>query len=297
VAEIVSLNSLSEHEILQIAAAAELHSEHHLAEALLRKAKESGIQLADIETEDFSSITGKGIRTRVDGRTYIIGNHLLMEELGVCSPLVEEKLAQLEGSGKTVVLLSDEKSVLGLISISDEIRSEGRETVRKLRELGIERVALLTGDNQGTARAVAEQLEVDELEAELLPDGKLRAIEALRKRYGTVGMVGDGINDAPALAAADVGIAMGRAGSDVALETGNIVLLSDNIEKIPHAIALGKKAIRIIWQNISIALLTKSVFLVLGVFGWTSLWLAILADDGAALIVILNALRVLKNDR
>ncbi|MDP2886601.1 MAG: heavy metal translocating P-type ATPase [Ignavibacteria bacterium] len=297
VAEIVSLNSLSEREILRIAAAAEVHSEHHLAEALLRKAKESGIQLANIETEDFSSITGKGIRTRVDGRTYIIGNHLLMEELGVCSPLVEEKLAQLEGAGKTVVILSDEKSVLGLISISDEIRSEGRETVRKLRELGIERVALLTGDNQGTARAVAEQLGVDELQAELLPDGKLRAIETLRKRYGTVGMVGDGINDAPALAAADVGIAMGGAGSDIALETGNIVLLSDNIEKIPHAIALGKKAIRIIWQNISIALLTKSVFLVLGVFGWTSLWLAILADDGAALIVILNALRVLKNDR
>ncbi|TSA22127.1 cadmium-translocating P-type ATPase [bacterium] len=297
VSEIVSLNSLSEREILRIAAAAELHSEHHLAEALLRKAKESGIQLTDMQTEDFSSVTGKGIRTRVDGRTYIIGNHLFMEELGVCSPLVEEKLAQLEASGKTVVLLSDEKSVLGLISISDEIRSEGRETIRELREQGIARVALLTGDNQGTARAVAEQLGVDEVQAELLPDGKLRAIEALRKRYGPVGMVGDGINDAPALASADVGIVMGGAGSDIALETGDVVLLSDNIEKIPHAIALGKKAIRIIWQNISIALLTKSVFLVLGVFGWTSLWLAILADDGAALVVILNALRVLKSDR
>jgi Cd2+/Zn2+-exporting ATPase len=296
VTDIVPLNSLSPQDILRIAAAAELHSEHHLAEALLRKAKESGIHLTEMVTEDFSSITGKGIRTRVDGTTYIVGNHLLMEELDVCSPLVEQNLAQLEGAGKTVVILADEKMVLGLIAISDQIRTEGPSTVRKLHELGVKRVALLTGDNQGTAKEVAKQLGVDELRAELLPEGKLKAIEEMRRRYGLVAMVGDGINDAPALAAADVGIAMGGVGSDIALETGNVVLLSDNIEKIPHAIVLGKKAIRIIWQNISIALLTKSVFLVLGVFGWTSLWLAILADDGAALIVILNALRVLKDD-
>ncbi len=297
VTDIVTLNALSTEEILRIAAAAELHSEHHLAEALLRKAKESGIQMTDIVTEDFSSITGKGIRTRVDGTTYIVGNHLLMEELGVCSPLVEQNLAALEGAGKTVVILADEKMVLGLIAVSDQIRTEGQSTVRKLHELGVERVTLLTGDNHGTAMAVAKQLEVDELRSGLLPEGKLRAIEEMRERYGLVAMVGDGINDAPALAAADVGIAMGGAGSDIALETGNVVLLSDNIEKIPHAIVLGKKAVRIIWQNISIALVTKSVFLVLGVFGWTSLWLAILADDGAALIVILNALRVLRHDR
>ena len=296
VTDIVALNSLSAQEILRIAAAAELHSEHHLAEALLRKAKESGIHLTEMVTEDFSSITGKGIRTRVDGTTYIVGNHLLMEELGVCSPLVEQNLAQLEGTGKTVVILADEKMVLGLIAISDEIRTEGPSTVRKLHELGVKRVALLTGDNHGTSREVAKQLGVDELRAELLPEGKLKAIQEMRRLYGSVAMVGDGINDAPALAAADVGIAMGGVGSDIALEAGNVVLLSDNIEKIPHAIVLGKKAMRIIWQNISIALLTKSVFLVLGVFGWTSLWLAILADDGAALIVILNALRVLKDD-
>jgi Cd2+/Zn2+-exporting ATPase len=295
VTDIVTLNSLSSQEILRIAAAAELHSEHHLAEALLRKAKESGIQLTEMATQDFSSITGKGIRTRVDGTTYIVGNHLLMEELGVCSPIVEQNLAKLEGAGKTVVILADEKRVLGLIAISDQIRAEGRSTVQKLHELGVKRVALLTGDNQGTATSVANQLGVDELRAELLPEGKLHAIKELRERYGLVAMVGDGINDAPALAAADVGIAMGGVGSDIALETGNVVLLSDNIEKIPYAIILGKKAIRIIWQNISIALLTKSVFLVLGVFGWTSLWLAILADDGAALVVILNALRVLRN--
>ncbi len=297
VTDIVTLNDLSPEEILRIAAAAELHSEHHLAEALLRKAKESGIHLTDMVTEDFTAITGKGIRTRVDGTTYIVGNHLLMEELGVCSPLVEQKLAELEGTGKTVVILANETKVLGLIGISDQIRMEGESTVQKLHELGVRHVALLTGDNQGTATAVAKRLGVDDLKAELLPEGKLQAIEQMRKRYGSVAMVGDGINDAPALAAADVGIAMGGAGSDIALEAGNVVLLSDNIEKIPYTIVLGKKAIRIIWQNITIALLTKSVFLVLGVFGWTSLWLAILADDGAALVVILNALRVLRHDR
>jgi Zn2+/Cd2+-exporting ATPase len=297
VTDIVTLNDLSPEEILRIAAAAELHSEHHLAEALLRKAKESGIHLTNMVTEDFTAITGKGIRTRVDGTTYIVGNHLLMEELGVCSPLVEQKLAELEGAGKTVVILANETKVLGLIGISDQIRMEGESTVQKLHELGVRHVALLTGDNQGTATAVAKRLGVDDLKAELLPEGKLHAIEQMRKRYGSVAMVGDGINDAPALAAADVGIAMGGAGSDIALEAGNVVLLSDNIEKIPYAIVLGKKAIRIIWQNITIALLTKSVFLVLGVFGWTSLWLAILVDDGAALVVILNALRVLRHDR
>lgn len=295
VTEIVSLDSLAPDDILRIAAAAELHSEHHLANALLRKAKESGIALTDILSEDFSSITGKGIRTRVNGTTYIVGNHLLMEELGVCSPLVEQKLAELEGSGKTVVILSDEKKVLGLIAISDQVRAEGRSTVKQLHEMGVRRVVLITGDNKGTATVVAHQLAVDELRAELLPEGKLAAIEELRRQYGRVAMVGDGINDAPALAAADVGIAMGAAGSDVALEAGNIVLLSDNIARIPYAMSLGKKAIRVIWQNISLALLTKAVFLVLGVFGWTSLWLAILADDGATLLVILNGLRLLRS--
>lgn len=297
VTDIVRLNTISSQEILRIAAAAELHSEHHLADALLRKAQESGIELTEIQTEHFASITGKGIRARVNGTAYVVGNHLLMEEMGVCSPRVEAELARLEASGKTVVILSDEKSVLGLIAISDTMRAEARSTVNKLREIGIRRLVLLTGDNRATATAVANELELDEVKAELLPGDKLDAIRALRSRYGNVAMVGDGINDAPALAAADVGIAMGGVGSDTVLETGNVILLSDRIDKIPYAMILGKKAKHIIWQNITLALVTKSAFLVLGVFGWTSLWLAILADDGAALLVILNALRVLRNQR
>ena len=295
VTDIVSLDSLPAPEILRIAAAAELHSEHHLADALLRKAKESGIVLTDLTTEDFSSITGKGIRTRVNGTTYIVGNHLLMEELGVCSAIVEKELYALEHMGKTVVILADTEKVLGLIAISDEIRSESRHAVDELHAAGIDDVVLLTGDNKKTASLVAEELKFDAVRSELLPDGKLLAIESLRRQHGVVAMVGDGINDSPALAAADVGIAMGGIGSDVALETGTIILMSDNISKIPYGVRLGKKALRIIKQNVFLALLTKGVFVALGIFGWTSLWLAILADDGATLLVILNGLRALRS--
>ncbi|HTY35701.1 MAG TPA: heavy metal translocating P-type ATPase, partial [Bacteroidota bacterium] len=295
VTDIVPLNSLAPRDILRIAAAGEVHSEHHLADALVRKAGAMGIRLEDIPVTDFSSITGKGIRVKVDGQSYIVGNHLLMEELGVCSPRVEERLAALEKNGRTVVMLSNGADVIGLIAISDEVREEGKGTVTALHALGIGHVALLTGDNNATAGAVSNQLGITDVRAELLPEGKLNAIEDLRKKFGAVGMVGDGINDAPALAAADVGIVMGGAGSDIALETGDVVLLGDSIDKIPHAVRLGKLSQRIIWQNISIALLTKCVFLTLAVFGWTSLWLAILADDGATLVVVLNALRILRH--
>jgi Cd2+/Zn2+-exporting ATPase len=156
-------------------------------------------------------------------------------------------------------------------------------------------VVLLTGDNTETASRVAQELKFDAVRSELLPEGKLLAIESLKREHGVVAMVGDGINDAPALAAADVGIAMGGIGSDVALETGTIILMSDNVSKIPYGVLLGKRALRIIKQNIFLALCTKAVFLTLGVIGWTSLWLAILADDGATLLVILNGLRVLRS--
>ncbi len=295
VADIVPLNTLSEMEILRITAAAELKSEHHLADALLRKAEEEGISLSEVLTEDFSSITGKGIRTKVDGKTYIVGNHQLVEEMGICSPAVEKILFDLEKQGNTVVILSDERQVLGVIAIADRIRSESGSTVKSLHQLGVQRVVLLTGDNRGTASAVAEELQVDELKAELLPEDKLAVVKELKARYGSVAMVGDGINDAPALAAADVGIAMGGIGSDTALETADVALMSDNIAKVPYGILLGKRTLRIIKQNISLALLTKGVFITLGIFGLSSLWLAILADDGAALLVILNGLRLLRN--
>jgi len=212
----------------------------------------------------------------------------------VCSEVVERVLDSLEGQGKTVIILADERQVLGVIAVTDRIRTESGSTVQALHRLGIERVVLLTGDNQRTGAAVAEKLQVDELRAELLPEQKLEVIRELKARYGSVAMVGDGINDAPALAAADIGIAMGGIGSDTALETADIALMADNIGKVPFGVLLGKKTLRIIKQNITLALLTKGVFIVLGMVGLSSLWLAILADDGAALLVILNGLRVLR---
>jgi Cd2+/Zn2+-exporting ATPase len=297
VTDVVSLNTLSSTELIRIAAAAELHSEHHLADALLRKAEEEGISFSDITTEDFTSITGKGIRTKVDGKTYVIGNHQLMEELGVCSPAVENVLFGLERQGKTVVIVSDERQVLGVIAIADRIRPESSSTVGALHKLGVRRVVLLTGDNEGTASSVAGLLRVDELKAGLLPEDKLASVRELKSQWGSVAMVGDGVNDAPALAAADVGIAMGAVGSDTALETADIVLMADNIAKVPFSISLGRKALRIIKQNISLALAIKATFILLAVFGLTSLWLAILADDGATLVVILNGLRLLRSGR
>jgi Cd2+/Zn2+-exporting ATPase len=208
---------------------------------------------------------------------------------------VEKVLLDLEREGKTVVIVSDERQVLGVIAIADRVRQESGSTVEALHKLGVRHVVLLTGDNTGTAAAVARLLRVDELKAELLPEDKLSVVKQLQSRWGTVAMVGDGVNDAPALAAADIGIAMGGIGSDTALETADVVLMADNIAKVPYGILLGKKTLRIVKQNISLALLTKGVFITLGVFGLSSLWLAILADDGTALLVILNGLRLLRN--
>ncbi len=294
VTDILSLNGMSPNDILRVAASAELKSEHHLAEALLVKAHESGISVSGAQVEEFTAIAGKGIRATIDGRLYVVGNHQLIEDMGVCSPEVEEILQRLELQGKTVLVLSDERSVLGVIAVADRIRAESAAAVTELHRLGVEKVVLLTGDNEAIASATATELSLDEVKAQLLPQEKLQAIQELKSRHAPVVMVGDGINDAPALAAADVGIAMGRAGSDTALETADVVLMSDNIAKVPYAIALGKRTLRIIKQNIALALLTKLVFLVLGVFGLTSLWLAILADDGATLVVLLNGMRLLR---
>lgn len=288
------LNSMTEEEILTIAAGLESHSEHHLAEAFLRKAAETGTACADVTPVDFEAVHGRGIRATVKGTRYSLGNHQLVHELGVCSPGVERRLSELEEAGHTVVILADETRALGIITVRDTIRLESRAAVAHFHRLGIRPVVLLTGDNERTARAVASELGVDEVHASLLPDQKLHAIESLRSLYGSVGMIGDGINDAPALAAADIGIAMGAIGSDSAIETADIVLMSDNLAKIPHGVALGRRALRLIKQNIALALAVKTIFLLLGVLGLTSLWLAIMADDGVTLAVVLNSMRALR---
>ncbi|MEX2116480.1 MAG: heavy metal translocating P-type ATPase [Bacteroidota bacterium] len=293
VTDVVCVDSFSESEIIRITAAIEAKSEHHLAQAILRKAETERIDIRRTEIRDFQSLPGKGIRAVVDGDEFIIGNHLLVEELGLCNPKLEGILGSLESEGKTAVVLLNGKGPVGIVGISDQVRTESREAVTRLRRLGIGHVVLITGDNRGTAAHIGEALGVDEVHSELLPEQKLEVIHSMKQRYGRTAMVGDGVNDAPALAAADVGIAMGGIGSDTALETADVVLMSDNLLHIPATIDLGKRAVAIIKQNIVIALATKAVFLALGVMGLTSLWLAILADDGATLVVVLNSLRLL----
>ncbi|HWP81439.1 MAG TPA: heavy metal translocating P-type ATPase [Bacteroidota bacterium] len=295
VTDIVPLNSLSPRELLRIAAALELKSEHHLAGAFLEKIQEEGVTVDDIPIDQFTSMTGRGVRGIIGSASYLAGNHQLIEEMGLCSPDLETIFSRLEAEGKTVVALARDTEVLGVMGIVDPLRSESQKAIQELHALGVENITMLTGDNRGTAEALAKQVNLHETKAELLPDQKLAVISDLQRRYGVVAMVGDGINDAPALASADIGIAMGGVGSDTALETADVVLMNDDLSKLPYSITLGKRALRIIKQNIVVALLTKAVFLMLGVFGMTSLWLAILADDGATLVVILNSLRLLKH--
>lgn len=292
--DIVSMNSMSEREILEIVTAVEAKSEHHLAGAFLEKALEDGISPMRLRVERFEAIPGKGVRATVGGKEFIIGSHQLMEELGVCSPKVEERITTLEAEGKTTVLVTDGTEVIGALAVSDALREESIDSIRELHKLGIEHVLMLTGDSQAIARAISKKLPIVEHRAELLPEEKLKRVEQLKQEFKTIAMVGDGVNDAPALAAANVGIAMGRVGSDTSLETADVVLMSDDLRKIPYAVSLGKKALAIIRQNVVIALATKAVFLLLGIFGLTSLWLAVLADDGATLVVILNAFRLLR---
>jgi len=294
VTDIIVLDALPARQILKIAAAMEFRSEHHLAGAVLSKAYEENVLFDGVEINRFESLTSRGVKASIDGKTYYIGNHQLCEEVGQCGPRVEEAIERLEQQGKTVIILGEETQPLAVIGIADTARDESKRAIKHLRQNGIKNVIMLTGDNEGTAKAIADELGVNEYRAGMLPEGKVREVQMLRDRYGKVGMVGDGINDAPALGAASIGIAMGTAGTDTALETADVVLMSDNLSKVAYMMKLSRKTVSIIKQNILIALTTKLVFLVLGVLGTATLWMAILADDGAALVVILNGLRVLK---
>ncbi len=294
VTDIIVLDALPTRQILKIAAAMEFRSEHHLAGAILSKAYEENVPFDGVEIDRFESLTSRGVKASIDGKTYYIGNHQLCEELGQCGPRVEEVIERLEEQGKTVIVLGEETQPLAVMGIADTARDESKRAIKQLRQNGIKNVIMLTGDNEGTAKAIADELGVTEYRAGMLPEGKVREIQMLRERYGEVGMVGDGINDAPALAASSIGIAMGTAGTDTALETADVVLMSDDLSKVAYMMKLSRKTVSIIKQNILIALTTKLVFLVLGVLGAATLWMAILADDGAALVVILNGLRLLK---
>jgi Zn2+/Cd2+-exporting ATPase len=294
VTDVVTYNG-NENELMTITAAIEKGSQHPLASAIIRKAEEDGLNFNDVSVEEFQSITGKGVKAKVNNAMYYVGSPGLFEELlpnGIQSE-IKEQITTLQIQGKTVMVLGTEKEILALIAVADEIRESSKEVIRKLHQVGIEKTVMLTGDNQRTAEAIGKQVGVSDIKADLLPEDKLNFIKELRDKYRSVAMVGDGVNDAPALAASTVGVAMGGAGTDTALETADIVLMSDDLSKLPYTIKLSRKALAIIKQNITFSLGIKALSLLLIVPGWLTLWLAIFADMGATLIVTLNSMRLL----
>jgi Cd2+/Zn2+-exporting ATPase len=278
----------TEEEVLRMAVSLEAKAEHPIAKAILARAEAAGVETA--ETTEFKAYVGRGVEACIDEKTCCIGNLRLLEELGI-TPL-DGIVEKLEAQGKTVVLVSEDNCAVGAIALMDKIRDGAAHAVAELRERGME-VHMLTGDNEMTAKAIAEKLGMDGYMAHLLPEEKLEAIEELRAKYGPVAMVGDGVNDAPALAAADVGIAMGAIGSDVALETADIALMEDDLSRITYLVRLSQATMGRIKENIAASILVKLIVAVLAFPGWITLWIAVAVGDmGLSLAVILNSMRL-----
>lgn len=285
----------NENELMTITAAIEKGSQHPLGTAIIRKAEENGLNINGVSVEEFQSITGKGVKAKVNNEMYYVGSSTLFEELhGSIENDKKQKIEKMQTQGKTVIVLGTEKEILSFIAVADEIRESSKSVIRKLHQIGIEKTVMLTGDNKRTAEVVGKEVGVSDIKADLLPEDKLNFIKELRGKNQGVAMVGDGVNDAPALAASTVGVAMGGAGTDTALETADIALMSDDLSKLPYTIKLSRKALSIIKQNITFSLAIKLVALLLVIPGWLTLWIAIFSDMGATLLVTLNSLRLLK---
>jgi len=295
VQRIIPLNGHTEEELLDRAAALELHSRHPLARAIARRAE----RLSRVVTpaENYREFSGRGAQGAIGGRTFWIGSHRMLHEKQMESNDVHGSIDALEDAGHSVVVVGNDDHVCGLISVADSVRDNALSIVADLKRAGVEKIIILTGDNQGTARAISEKIGADEFHAEFLPEDKLKAIENVKGRYGSVAMVGDGINDAPALAAANLGIAMGAAGTDAAMETADIALMSDDLSRLPWLIRHGRRTLGVIRQNIGFTLGVKLLFMGLALANIATLWMAIAADMGASLLVIMNALRLLNGKR
>ncbi len=292
VTDIVALNGYTEIQIVAGAAALESRSQHPLAQAILNRAKAAGIQPRAVE--DFQSMTGSGARGQVDGELLYIGNPKLFADLSLSLVTVLTQIEQLQSQGKTVVLLGTERELHGLVAIADPLRPEAVQAIADLKQAGIDRVVMLTGDNPLTAAAIAQQVGVDEVHAELSPEDKTRMVAELTARYGKVAMVGDGVNDAPALAAASVGIAMGAAGSDVALETADVALMGDDLSRLPYLIRFSHRTSGIILQNLALSTVVISTLVVGAVSGYFTLPIAVLAHEISEFVVIASGLRMLR---
>jgi Cd2+/Zn2+-exporting ATPase len=293
VTNVIPLDGHSDAELIARAAGLEMHTDHPLARAIVEYARTRNVPR--VMAADVQIIQGKGATGRIDGREYWVGSHRYLEERTVETEEIHLELERLSAAGQTVIVVGSDRHVCGFIVLADAIREEAPEAIRRLKQLGVMRVVMLTGDNRPTAEAIGAQAGVDEVRAELLPVDKVNAVAALVDHYDITAMVGDGINDAPALARASIGIAMGVAGSDAAIETADIALMSDDLRKIPWLVEHSRRAVAIVRQNIVMSLVVKGTFVLLTFAGRASLWAAIAADMGVTLIVVTNALRLLRH--
>jgi len=279
--------------VLSVAAALESRSEHPIGRAIVAHAERTGVDVSP--GSGFQALPGLGAEGHVDESHAIVGNHRLFEERNLCTDALHAHLDDVTSRGGTPVFVGHRGAAVGVIGIADEIRDTSRDVVALLKRQGVERVVLLTGDHKAAANDVGRALGFDEVHSELMPEDKVALVRDLKARYGAVAMIGDGVNDAPALAAADVGIAMGAAGTDVALETADVALMADELMKVPFAIRLSRRAMRNIHANVALSLGLKAAFVVLAIGGFATLWMAVLADTGASLLVTANALRLLRS--
>ncbi|WP_082735683.1 heavy metal translocating P-type ATPase [Polycladidibacter stylochi] len=295
VTNISSFSSLSENELLALAAALESHSSHPLANAIIEATQQKNISFKS--ASNTQTFAGLGLRAELGDTPYWLGSPRFATEQGFMTPQLTTQIQNIEAIGQTAVILGNETQVLGFIALADQLRPGTKELIKELHNAGISKLVMLTGDNESTARQIAQQVGIDQVKANLLPEDKLQAVTKLAQDNQYVAMVGDGINDAPAMAQATVSVAMGAIGSDVAIETADIALMNDDLSKLPWLINHSKRTIQIIKQNITIAFIIKATLVVLTAMGLSSLWAAILGDVGATLLVVANAMRLLKNTK
>ena len=281
-------SSMGEARLEHIAAALAAHSDHPVSRAI-----SAGLNGNSVEAKRSKALAGRGVQAEIDGALYVLGNHRLIEDRGQCSVALEATLRTHEEAGRTVSLLASDAGPLALFAVADTIKPSFRQAIAELVSLGIMPV-MLTGDNQATAQAIANEAGLAEVRGNLLPEAKLAAIKAMQARYGPTAMTGDGINDAPALAQADIGVAMGAAGTHIAMEAADMVVMNDDLRRIAETVCLSRRTHSVLWQNISLALGIKAVFFVLAVFGTATMWMAVFADMGASLLVVANGLRLLR---
>lgn len=294
VTKLIPFNEQTSEKALQLAASLDEHSEHPIAQAIVKEWQKQQSKTSLLPVTDFKALPGRGVTGLINNVQYFVGNHQLAKDNKVCTQEIEDQLEVLEQAGQTTIILSDTERVLAIFAVADTLRSTSQLAIKALHKYGI-KTCMLTGDNAITAKAIAAQVGIDEIRANVLPADKVYAIDELIKRYNVVGMVGDGINDAPALAKASIGFAMGK-GTDIALETADIALMNDNLVKLPQFIYLSRKTASVLFQNISLSIVVKVIFFGLALAGAATLWMAVFADMGASLLVVANGLRLLAYD-